>query len=128
MSGSPEPRALIVEADPGLQEIFEILLEGWSLRFVRDPWVMPDPTPTDVDLLVIDEDYPEGPDGRTPKWLEALTQHLPTIVFRTPAIPRPTSPHILVLPKPFTVSLFLTFANMVRKAKVNAPSPPETGP
>jgi len=125
MSGPLELRALIVEADPGLQEMFEILLEGWSLRFVGDPWVMPDPTPANVDLLVIDEDYPGGPDWRTLESLESLTRHLPTIVLRTAGAPLRVNPTMLILPKPFPVSLFLTFADAVRQAKANATPPPE---
>ncbi len=128
MSGAPECCALVVEGDPGLREMFELLLEGWTLRFVQDPWAVPDPSPVDADLLVIDEDYAERSDRRIPEWLEALAQRLPTIVLRTPATPSLTNPAILVLPKPFPVSLFLTFAQRVRRTKADAASPPETGP
>ncbi|MBI4608105.1 MAG: hypothetical protein HY726_03760 [Candidatus Rokubacteria bacterium] len=125
MNRSLELRALVVEADRGLQELFEVLLKGWSLRFILDPWAEPDPPLGDVDLLVIDEDYSEGREESPPEWLESLTQRLPAIVLRTPALPLRTKPSILVLPKPFPVSRFLAFANTVRQAKANAVSPPE---
>ncbi len=125
MSDLPALRALVVEADPDLQELFEILLEGWSLRVIRDPGAIPGLAAADVDLLVIDEDDLAWPDGRTPEWLGTLTQRLPTIVLRTPAAPRHLKPSILVLPKPFPVSLFLAFVDIVRQAKANAASPPE---
>lgn len=125
MTGLPEVCALVVEPDPGLREIFEILLERWTLRFVHDPWMIPGPETADVDLLIIDEDYAERSDGRPPEWLETLTRRLPTIVLRTPAVPLSVNPSLLVLPKPFPVSLFLTFAETVRRAKAHAESPPE---
>lgn len=128
MSEPPELRALVVEADLGLQELFEALLKGWNIRFVRDPWVTSGPVPADLDLLVVDEDYPGGPDGRIPEWLESLTQRLPTITLRAPAIPLRVNPSILVLPKPFPVSLFLEFADIVRQAKVDAASSAENDP
>jgi len=128
MSRAPEVWALVVEPDPGLQELFQLLLKEWSLQFVRDPWATPGPPRADVDLLVIDEDYAERSDRITPEWLETLTQRLPTIVLRTPAVPLSVKPSLLVLPKPFPVSLFLTFAETVRRAKAHTESPPETGP
>lgn len=127
MSGPPGLRALVVEADPGLREIFETLLEGWRVRFVWDPWAMSGPVPADVDLLVIDEDYPGGPDGRSPEWLTSLSERLPTIVLRTPAVPFSTNPSTLILPKPFPVAFFLAFAALVRQAKADAAHSPEKG-
>lgn len=128
MSGPLELRALIVEADPDLQGLFETILKGWSLLFVQNPWAIPDSVPADVDLLVVDEDYPGGPGGRAPEWLESLTQRLPTIVLRIPVVPRRMTPAILVLPKPFPVSLFLAFTDVVRQIKANATWLPEDGP
>jgi len=125
MTGAPELRALVVETDPGLREVFETLLEGWGLRFVRDPRVAPDPPADDVDLVVIDEDYTEWSGGRTPEWLDALTRRLPTIVIRTAAAPRRVHSALLILPKPFPVSGFLGFADAVRRSKTSAPLPPE---
>ena len=127
MSGSPELRALVVEADPGLREIFETLLEGWRLRFVWDPWALSGSVPADVDLLVIDEDYPQGPDGRTPRWLTALSERLPTIVLRTPPAPLRPNPSTLILPKPFPVSFFLAFVDVVRQANAHTARSPEKG-
>lgn len=124
MSRPTELRALVVEADPGLREIFETLLGGWSLHFVQDPWTMPDPVPGDIDLLVLDEDYPGGPDGRIPAWLQSLIQRLPTIVLRTPTVPLRMNSLSLILPKPFPVSFFLAFADLVRQAKANLAPPP----
>lgn len=128
MSGPLELRALVVEADPGLQEAFETLLDGWTLRFVQDPWAIPGSVPADVDLLVVDEDYPGGPDGGTPEWLRSLTQCLPTIVLRMPAVPVGTNLSTLILPKPFLVSFFLAFADLVRQTKAAAARPSENGP
>lgn len=127
MSAPLELRALVVEADPGLREIFETLLEGWRIRFVWDPWALSGPVPADVDLLVIDEDYPGGPDGRTPEWLKALSQRFPTIVFRTEAVAPRLSPATLALPKPFAAGFFLAFADLVRQEKANAARSRETG-
>jgi len=127
MSELPELRALVVEADPGLREIFETLLEGCSVRFVWDPWAMPGPVPTDVDLLVIDEDYPDGSDGRSPEWLKSLSERLPTIVLRTPVASFRTNPSTLILPKPFPVAFFLAFAALVRQAKADAARSAEEG-
>lgn len=127
MSGPPGLRALVVEADPGLREIFETLLEGWRVRFVWDPWAMPGPVPTDLDLLVIDEDYPGGPDRRTPEWLKSLSERLPTIVLRTSPVPFSKNPSTLILPKPFPVSFFLAFVDTVRQAKASPARSPEKG-
>lgn len=128
MNDPPELRALVVEADPNMRDLFESLLNGWSIRFIRDPWVMPDPAPADLDLLVIDEDYPWRPDGSTPEWPERLTQRLPTIVLRTTSAPRRVRPTILVLPKPFPVSLFLEFVDSVRQAKAKVAPPADHDP
>ena len=128
MSGSPECCALVVEADPGLREIFDLLLEGWTVRFVQDPWTIPDPIRTGVDLLVIDEDYAERSDGKAPQWLETLIRRVPTIVLRAPAVPISVNSSLLVLPKPFPVPFFITFADTVRRAKTRATSRPQTGP
>lgn len=125
MTGASELRALVVETDRGLREVFETLLEGWDLRFVGDPRIAPDPQADDVDLLVIDEDYTEWSGGRALEWLETLAQRLPTIVIRTAAAPRRVHPAMLILPKPFPVSRFLAFADAVRRAKANAALPPE---
>lgn len=127
MSGSAEGCALVVEQDRDLQELFEMLLKEWSLRFVRNPWTLAAPPPGEIDLLVIDEDYTQWSDGKTPEWLTTLSTRLPTIVIRELAEPRFITPSVLVLPKPFPISRFLAFANTVRREKT-ARSLPDTGP
>lgn len=127
MSGS-ECCALVVEPDPGLWEIFEFLLEGWTIRFVQEPWAVPGLPPTHVGLLVIDEDYAERSEEKRPEWLDTLIRRVPTIVLRAPAAPFSANPSLLVLSKPFPVSLFSAFADTVRQEKARAASPPEIGP
>lgn len=127
MSGPAELRALVVEADPGLREIFETLLEGWRLQFVWDPWALSGPVPADVDLLVIDEDYPGGPDGKSPGWLKSLSERLPTIVLRTPPAPFRPNLSTLILPKPFPAFYFLAFAALVRQTKADVARSAEKG-
>lgn len=128
MNTPPELRALVVEADPGLQELFETILTGWSLHFIRDPWAMPGSIPADLDLLVVDEDYQRTRAGKTPEWLESLAHRLPTIVLRPPAAPLRMNPSVLVLPKPFPVCLFLAFTDIVRQGKADTAWPPRFGP
>jgi hypothetical protein len=109
------PRALVVEADPTLWDLFKILLEKWELRFVRDPWEVSSNPADPVDLLIVDEDRPTGWPSGLPEWLKRRQGELPSIVFRPGASPTQPSPSLLVLPKPFSVSLFLTFTETLRQ-------------
>ena len=123
VSGSPAPRALVVEADPALWDLFKILLEKWELRFVRDPWEVAVKPADPVDLLIVDEDRPAGSRPGLPDWLRNWQRELPTIVFRQGASPGQPEPSVLVLPKPFSVSLFLIFADAVRQRTAGSSSP-----
>lgn len=127
MSGA-ECCALVVEPDPGLWEIFEFLLEGWTIRFVQEPREAPELPLTRVGLLVIDEDYAERSEEKRPEWLDTLLRRVPTIVLRAPAAPFSANPFLLVLPKPFPVPLFSAFADTVRQEKARAASPPKIDP
>jgi hypothetical protein len=109
------PQALVVEADPTLWDLFKILLEKWELRFVRDPWAVSAKPAEPVDLLIVDEDPPAGCRPGLPEWLKRWQSELPSIVFRQGASSEQPAPSLLVLPKPFPVSLFLAFADTVRQ-------------
>lgn len=109
------PRALVVEADPSLRELFEVLLEGWELRVISTAVA---PPAESVDLLIFDnEDLSPGSIPEIPSWLSAWQGRPPTIVFRPGASPKRLTPSTLALPKPFPVSLFLAFTELARASR-----------
>lgn len=119
---NPRPlRALVVEADPSLRDLFRFLLEGWELQFVCTISTPPEEA---FDLLIIDETLPpRSPDG-IPPWLPAWRGRPPTIVFRPVALPKRLDRYTLVLPKPFPVSLFLAFSELARANRTGEVWPP----
>lgn len=115
MSTPRVPRALVVEADPTLWDLFKVLLEKWELRFVRDPWEVSAKPAEPMDLLIVDEDRPAGYRPGLPEWLKQWQKELPSIVLRQGASSEQPAPSLLVLPKPFPVSPFLAFTDTVRR-------------
>jgi hypothetical protein len=111
MNEARPPRALVVESDPSLRDLFRILLEGWELRFVSTVSTPPEDA---VDLLIIDEGLPPILPEGIPPWVSAWRGRPPTIVFRPVAVPKRLDRYTLVLPKPFPVTLFLAFSELAR--------------
>lgn len=109
---NPRPlRALVVEADPSLRDLFRFFLKGWEIQFVCTISAPPEEA---FDLLIIDEALqPPSPDGIPPR-LSAWRGRPPTIVFGPVAVPKRLDRYTLVLPKPFPVSLFLAFSELAR--------------
>ena len=104
-------RAIIVEPNPSVAELFKHLLMGWSLVFVSDPAEIP-PGDLSADLLVIDEDRPAG----NPIRLEELPS-LPIIILGRNFGQTADETLTLLLPKPFPVPLFRAFVRTVEEQR-----------
>ena len=120
MNTSLPPRALIIEPDPSLSELFPYLLEGWDLRVVNHlNEISREHFP--ADLLIIDEDCLPRGNACPPHLFHASHGNLPTIILgRQSQLPGEQHP-LLVLPKPFPVALFKMFVVAIQELKANPP-------
>ena len=116
MSHPPSPRALIVEPDPSLSELFPYLLEGWDLQvFNHLDEISPEDLP--ADLLIIDGDCLPLGSASPPDLSHTNHGHLPTIILGQEShLPGAQAP-LLILPKPFPVALLRLFAVAIQELK-----------